>query len=137
MVQQHKVTYGVPMDPATLVKEICDIKQFYTQYGGARPFGVSLMFAGIDDEPVLFVTDPTGIFFQFKATAIGEYESEIKQHLAKEYKETLTIEEATKLTFGILKKVMGKEFDVRRIDGVYIKTNERKFKKIDKKKLKV
>ena len=105
MVQQHKVTYGVPMDTASLVKEICDIKQFYTQYGGARPFGVSLMFAGIDDEPVLFVTDPTGIFFEFKATAIGEYESEIKQHLAKEYKEALAIEDATMVALKILKKV--------------------------------
>ena len=30
------VTYGVAIDTLDLVKEICDIKQFYTQYGGAK-----------------------------------------------------------------------------------------------------
>ena len=137
LVQQHKVTYGVPMETTTLVKEICDIKQFYTQYGGARPFGVSIIFAGVDEEPLLFVTDPTGIFFEYTATAIGEYENDIKQALAKDYKETITIEEGIKLCVNILKKVMGKDFDVRRLDGAYISTEDKKFTKIDKKKLRV
>jgi proteasome alpha subunit len=135
MSQQHRVTYGVPMDVPTLVKEVCDIKQFYTQFGGARPFGVSILFAGVDDKPLLFVTDPTGIFFEYKATAIGEYDSEIKMHLSKEYKDTITVEEGIKLTMKILKKVMGKDFDVRRLDGAFIKMNEKKFTSIDKKKL--
>ncbi|MEA3379173.1 MAG: archaeal proteasome endopeptidase complex subunit alpha [Nanoarchaeota archaeon] len=137
MVQQHKVTYGVPMDLPILVKEICNIKQFYTQYGGARPFGVSILFAGVDEKPLLFITDPTGIYFEFKATAVGEYENEIKNLLNNQYKETLTIDEGIKVCMKILKKVMGKEFDVRRIDGASIKTSEKKFKRVDRKKLKV
>jgi len=137
MAQQHRVMYGVPIEVPTLVKEVCDIKQFYTQYGGARPFGVSILFAGIDDEPRLFVTDPTGIFFEFKATAIGEYEQEIKNHLAKEYKDTIMIEDAIKLAMTVLKKVMGKEFDARRLDGAYIKLDDKKFTRIEKKKLRM
>lgn len=137
LVQQHKVTYGVPMETTTLVKEICDIKQFYTQYGGARPFGVSILFAGVDDEPLLFVTDPTGIFFEYVATAIGEYENEIKLQLNKDYKDTITIEDGIKLCVSIMKKVMGKDFDVKRLDGAYITKEEKKFRKIDKKKLRV
>lgn len=137
MVQQHRITYGVPMDVISLVKEICDIKQFFTQYGGARPFGVSVMIAGVDEDPVLYVTDPTGIFFEYKATAIGEGEVEVKAILNKEFKEGITIEDGLKLSMNALRKVLGKDFDVRRIDGAYIKTEEKKFVRIDKKKMKV
>lgn len=135
MVQQHRITYGVPMEVLSLVKEICDIKQFFTQYGGARPFGVSVIVAGVDEEPVLYVTDPTGIFFEYKATAIGEGEVEVKAILNKEYKEGITLEEGLKLSMNALKKVLGKDFDVRRIDGAYIKADEKKFVRVDKKKM--
>ena len=137
MVQQHRITYGVPMDVISLVKEICDIKQFFTQYGGARPFGVSVIIAGVDEGPVLYVTDPTGIFFEYKATAIGEGEVEVKAILNKEYKEGISIDEGLKLAMGALKKVLGKDFDIRRIDGAYIKNEEKKFTRVDKKKMKV
>ncbi len=130
--QQHKVTYDGEIDLQSLVKEICNVKQAYTQYGGARPFGVSIIFAGIDNnEPKLFLTDVTGIFFEYKATAIGEGETELKSILDKEYKETLTVEDGIKLGVRALKKVLGKEFDLERIDGAYIKTAEKKFRRLD------
>ena len=87
LAQQHKVTYDSPIDTHSLVKEICNTKQMYTQVGGARPFGISILFAGVDDSSHLFVTDPTGIYFEYKATAIGENEMEIKELLNKEYKQ--------------------------------------------------
>ena len=38
--------------------------QEFTQQGGVRPFGVSLMIAGIDDNgPHLFQVDPSGAYF--------------------------------------------------------------------------
>jgi len=138
LVQQHRVTSGVPMDTGSLVKEICDIKQFYTQYAGARPFGVSILFAGIDEEdPVLYVTDPTGIYFEYKATAIGEAESEVKALLNKEYKESITIEEGLKIATSALKRVLGKDFDIRRIDGAYITKADKKFTRVNRKQLRV
>lgn len=138
IAQEHRITYGVPIDTLELVKEVCDIKQFYTQYGGARPFGVSILFVGIDnDEPVLYVTDPTGIYFQYKATAIGEGELEAKEVLNSEYKEGITVDEGIKLALKALKKVLGKDFDLRRIDGAFITTEAKQFTKIDKKKLKI
>ncbi len=131
MAQQHRVTYDEPIDTVSLVKDICDIKQSFTQFGGARPFGVSLLFAGINREPELYLTDPTGIYFQYKATAIGEAETEIKDILNKEYKDTMDIEEGTKLAIKALKKVLGKDFDIKRIDGAYIKQDEKQFKRLD------
>ena len=29
-----------------LVRALCDVKQGYTQFGGLRPYGVSLLYAG-------------------------------------------------------------------------------------------
>jgi len=34
MAQQHRVTYDNVMDTKSLVKEICNVKQAFTQYGG-------------------------------------------------------------------------------------------------------
>src|SRR3990172_3500303 len=70
--QQHRITYDANIEVITVVKDICDLKQICTQSGGLRPFGVSVLVAGVDDHtPKLFETDPIGIFFQYKATDIG------------------------------------------------------------------
>ena len=130
--QQHKVSYDTPVDILSLVKEICDVKQAYTQYGGARPFGVSILFAGVNNKPELFVTDPTGIFFSYKATAIGEGEAEIKDILNKKYKDNMSLDEGIKLAVKALKEILGKDFDLNRLDGAYITVEDRKFTRITK-----
>lgn len=135
LAQQHRVTYDGPMQTETLVKEISNLKQLYTQVGGARPFGVSILFIGVDDEPHLYVTDPTGIFFEYRATAIGEAETEVKEILNKDYKETITCDEATKLAISALKKVLGKEFSIERIDGAFISTKDKKFTRLSREQL--
>ena len=137
LAQQHRVTYDEPIDVQSLVKEICNYKQWFTQMGGVRPYGVSLLFAGIDldDETKLFLTDPTGIYFQYKATAIGEAETEIKDILNKEYKETMDLEDGIKLAIRALKKVLGKDFDIKRIDGAHIDLDKKQFKRLDTKYL--
>lgn len=130
IAQQHRVTYDSPVDPLTIVKDICDMKQFYTQVGGARPFGVSILFAGFNgNEPELYVTDPTGIFFAYKATAIGEAETELKEMLEKNYKDNITINEAIKLGVSALKKILGKDYDPEKIDIAAIDTASRTINK--------
>src|SRR3989344_346608 len=65
--QQHRVTYDSPIDVLTLVKDICDLKQICTQSAGLRPFGVSVLIAGVDEdgEVRLFLTEPYGLYFQY------------------------------------------------------------------------
>lgn len=134
--QQHKVTYDTPVDTVSVVKDICALKQICTQSGGYRPFGVSVILAGIDaDGPKLFETDPTGIFFQFRATVIGEGEQEIEEILNNEYSEKLTIEEGLRLALDALNKVLDKNFSVERVDAAYVTSADRKFVKIKKDKL--
>lgn len=134
--QQHKVTYDSPVDTVTVVKDICSLKQMCTQSGGLRPFGVSVILAGIDaDGPKLFETDPTGIYFQFRATVIGEGEQEIEEILTQEWNEKLTIEDGLKLALAALNKVLDKNFSVDRVDAAYIDAKEMKFTKVKKDRL--
>ena len=133
IAQQYQINYDSAMDILSLVKDIANMKQAYTQFGGARPFGVSILFAGVDDEgPQLYVTDVTGIYFQYKATAIGEAETQLKETLEKEYDPEMNLEQGMKLAVSAFKTVFGKEFDVERIDGAYIKTSDKLFRRLDK-----
>ena len=134
--QQHRITYDTPIDTLSVVKEVCDLKQICTQSGGLRPFGVSLLIAGIEDHtPRLYETDPTGIFFQYKATAIGEGEVEVEEILHNEYKSELTIEDGLRISLKALKKVLGENFKLERIDAAYISIDEKKFRKFSKEKI--
>jgi len=134
--QQHRVTYDTPIDVLTIVKDICSLKQVCTQSGGLRPFGVSLLVAGIDEGgPRLFETDPTGIYFEYKATAIGEAEPEIEEILNKSYRADITTEEGLKLAIGALVTVLDKKFSVDRIDASVILTEDQLYKKVDKAKV--
>ena len=134
--QQNRVTYDSPIETLTVVKEVCDLKQICTQSAGLRPFGVSLLIAGVDDSPKLFVTDPTGIYFQYKATAIGEAETKINEILHKEYKENMTIEQGLKLAIRALKKVVDDKFNVNRLDIAYIKEDVKRVVKLDREETK-
>ncbi|MEK6968089.1 MAG: archaeal proteasome endopeptidase complex subunit alpha [Nanoarchaeota archaeon] len=134
--QQHKVTFDSPVDILSIVKDICNLKQITTQSGGLRPFGVSLLIAGIDQTgPKLFETDPTGIFFQYKATVIGEGETEIEDMLHKTYKDDLTVDEAIKLGIKHLSDFLNKDFSIERIDCAYIKQPECIFTRMSRKKI--
>ena len=70
---RYMYRYDVPMPTKICVKDICDAKQSYTQFGGLRPYGVSLIVAGVeeDGQVSLFQTDPSGNFTAWEATVIG------------------------------------------------------------------
>jgi proteasome alpha subunit len=136
--QQHRVTYGTRIDILDVVKDMCSLKQICTQSAGLRPFGVSLLVAGIDNDgdPKLFLTDPTGIFFRYKAAVIGEGEPEIEKILQKKHRPNMTIEEGIATSIKALKDFLNNEFNIERLDIAYITTKDRKFKKVSKDNIK-
>jgi proteasome alpha subunit len=135
--QQHRVTYDSAIDVESIIKEISDIKQAFTQYGGARPFGVSIMIAGISGEkPKVYVSDITGNYFAYKASAIGENDEKIKEILREEFDEKMDIEEALRLGLKIFKKILEKNFDVGRFDVAFIKNKEKRIKRLEGEELK-
>jgi len=135
--QQHRVTYDSDIEVESVVKDIANTKQQFTQYGGARPFGVSLMIAGISgSKPRLFTTDITGNYLSYKATAIGENDEKIKEELRKNIDKDMDIEEGVKLALKIFKEILGKNFSIERFDGAYIKNQEEKIIRLNGEQLK-
>jgi len=119
LAQQHRVTYDSRPTTEFIVREIADIKQQFTQYGGARPFGVSMMFVGQSEKgstPVLYTTDITGNYLRYKANVIGENDEKIRKLLQERYKENLSTKDAINLALDIFKEVQGNGFDKSRFD---------------------
>ena len=134
--QMHRVTYDTKIDVKSITEHICKEKQLFTQFGGLRPFGVSIMVAGIDDKPRLFLTEPMGTFFEYRAAIFGEGENEIKDKLTKSISKNLSIEKGLSLCIKLIRDYIGKEFSIDRITGFYIKTDEPIFVKFDGKEIK-
>lgn len=135
LAQQHRVTYDSEPTTESIVKDIADIKQKFTQYGGGRPYGVALMFAGFNGKPQLFTTDVTGNYFQYKAYAIGEKDEKIKDMLRDKYKESMTVKDGVKLALNIFKEIQGDEFDISRFDAGIV-DDKKRVKKLSGKELK-
>jgi len=137
LAQQNRVTYGSPIEPISVIKMIADRKQAFTQYGGARPFGVSLMLSGVNKgKTYLYTSDVTGNYFAFKANAIGENDEKIKETLRKDYKEGMSIDEGIKFCMKIFKDILGKNFEAIRFEVGYINFSEGKLKRMQGDELK-
>jgi len=137
IAQQHRVTYDSEIDVESIIRELSDIKQAYTQYGGARPFGVSILVSGISHKkPKLYVSDVTGNYFEYKAGAIGENDEKVKEMLREEFDEKMNVEEALKLGMKIFKRLLEKNFEIGRFDVAYIKIGEKGIKRLEGEELK-
>jgi len=114
--QQHRLTYGEELSAEDLAKYLADIKQTYTQYGGIRPFGVSFLIGGVNKQgPKLFITEPSGIYFQYKAKAVGIDSADANKFLEKNHKEKMKLEDSIKLGIQTFKKALGKDFKISSI----------------------
>ncbi len=136
LAQQHRVTYDSEIEPELIIKDIANTMQQFTQYGGARPFGVSIMVAGINGtKPELYTSDITGNYLSYYANSIGENDDRIKEKLREHYKESLTIKTGVKVALEIFKEIQEKKFDISRYELVYIDKKEKKIGRIEGEKL--
>ncbi len=137
LAQQNKVTYGSPIEPISVIRMIADRKQMFTQYGGARPFGVAILLAGVNKgKGHLYTSDVTGNYFAYKANAIGENDERIKETLRSDFDESMSIEEGIKFCLKIFKDVLGKNFDIHRFDVASINKSDEKLVRLQGDELK-
>ena len=125
LAQQHRVTYDSAPSTEAIVRDIADIEQQFTQYGGARPFGVSMMFAGINGGASLYTTDITGNYLKYKANAIGENDEKIKKLLREKYKDGMTPKEGVKFAINIFKEIQGDAFKQDNFDIGILESGKR------------
>ena len=105
--QSNKLTYDEPIDVEVVTKRICDIQQMYTQHAGVRPFGVSLIFGGVDKTGTrVFGTHPSGTYRGYKATALGAGRETVLPILKDEYRGDMSLEETVKLAVKCLVKAL-------------------------------
>jgi proteasome alpha subunit len=79
----------------------------YTQHAGVRPFGVSIIFGGVDKTGTrVFGTHPSGTYRGYKATALGAGRETVLSILKDEYNEDLTLDKSIKLTVKCLVKAL-------------------------------
>eukprot|EP00920_Eleutheroschizon_duboscqi_P018911 GHVT01044979.1.p1 GENE.GHVT01044979.1~~GHVT01044979.1.p1 ORF type:complete len:237 (+),score=29.01 GHVT01044979.1:315-1025(+) len=101
----YKLFYKDEMPVAQLVQDVAAVMQEYTQSGGVRPFGVSLLIAGFDDYgPQLYQVDPSGAYFGWKASAIGRDMQNAKTFLEKRYNPDIELEDAIHTAILTLKE---------------------------------
>lgn len=128
IAQRYQLNYGEPMPSEQLVSYLCDIKQAYTQYGGKRPFGVSIIYMGWDKHYgyQLYQSDPSGNYGGWKATCIGQNSPAAISSLKQE----LNDNELTKLTEAqdLAIKVLSKTLDMTKLtsDKIEMATLTRK-----------
>ena len=124
--QRYKYSYGESIPCEQLVSWLCDIKQLYTQSGGKRPFGVSILYMGWDKHYgfQLYQSDPSGeiVYINnevsdtllcvgnyggWKATCIGNNWNSAVSMLKQEYKENETsLQDALDLSIKVLSKTL-------------------------------
>jgi 20S proteasome subunit alpha 2 len=105
IAEQYKSTYREIIPMSQMVREEAAVMQEFTQSGGVRPFGISLMMAGYDDSgPLLYQVDPAGTYFGWKASAIGKNAANMKNFLEKRYSKEMELDDAVSTAILTLKE---------------------------------
>jgi len=127
MAQNNRLTYDEPIDVEILAKRIGDVKQIYTQHAGVRPFGVSIIFGGIDKTGKrLFTTDPSGSYRSYKAVAVGIGREAAENILKEEYREDMNLNESIKLVSKCFTAALSEREEKPRIKISVIKSKTKR-----------
>ncbi len=125
--QRHRITYNEPPSVDSIARGVCDLMQVYTQYGGIRPFGVSLLIAGVDDEgPKLFEAEPSGAMTAYKADSIGANKKEVDELLESRYDDKMTLDESIRLCVEALRKTQEEKLQQENVEISYVPMKSKK-----------
>jgi len=128
--QVNLLNYDETISVKDSTLNICEYLQLFTQNAGVRPFGVSFLIAGVDSDgkASLYLTDPSGAMWGYKAFAIGSGASEARAYLEEHYNEDINDEDLKLLPLRTLKELMGDNLNKNTCDVAYILKDDEKFK---------
>lgn len=136
--QENVMYFDEAISVETLVKEVSNVMQIFTQYGGMRPFGVSLIIGGVDNSGKrLFEAEPSGALAEYNAIAVGKNKNKAMGLLEKDYKENLGFDAGVSLLIRALKHSLDEKerLELPRVEFAFIDSS-RAFKKIPAEKIK-
>jgi len=129
--QGNRMTYDESVEVATVAKHLADQAHQFTQYGGVRPNGVSMIIAGIDQKgESIYVTDPSGTYIQFAAVAIGAGSDEVNEFLEKNYKEDMSLDDAAALAIAAINLKSEAKEGINHIKMAKITSEAKVFEKV-------
>jgi proteasome alpha subunit len=129
--QSNKLLYDEPLDIEVLARRLGDLAQMYTQHAGVRPFGVSMIMAGVDATgSKVITTDPSGAYRGFKATAVGRKSDEANKLLEDKYTDGMSLDEAAKLAVDAVKVASDMEVTARNVKVAVIPSETIVFKRL-------
>ncbi|KAI9345117.1 nucleophile aminohydrolase [Pilaira anomala] len=127
---RYKYGYEIPTD--MLAKRVANINQVYTQQAAMRPYGVSMILVGHDDElgPQLYKCDPAGYYVGYKATSAGAKQQESLNYLEKKLKKNpeLNMEDTIELAITTLSTVLAVDFKAGEIEIGIVSKEEPDFR---------
>lgn len=85
--QSHRLNVEDPVTVEYITRFIATKCQKSTQSNGRRPFGISFLIVGFDEEkiPKLYQTEPAGTYHEWKANATGRSAKSVREYLEKNY----------------------------------------------------
>jgi proteasome alpha subunit len=129
--QSNRLLYDEPADIDALIDTLSGRIQVYTQHGGIRPFGVSLIVAGVDSTGAkLLTTDPSGSYRGYKARALGRNADQANSLLDEKYVEGLSLDEAISLAIGAVSVASGGEVTPATVKVAVIPSETRVLKRL-------
>ena len=130
--QSNKLVYDEPVEVETVAKHLADQCQQYTQYGGARPIGVSLVIGGVDSNgSTLYLTDPSGAYVKYRAIAIGDKSDEANEFLEKYSNKKMSLDDAAMLAISTIQNFNKDENGLEYIKMSQIKSDTEQFEFIN------
>ena len=143
--QNHHFTYNERMPIEACVHSIADMALDFSDGSDekkqessgdkkkktmARPFGVALLVAGVDDVagPCLYQTEPSGTYTKFKAAAIGSAADGATSMLVEHFKQDMSLEEAKSLCLFILRQVMEDKLNSQNVEIASANMVDKNFK---------
>jgi len=134
--QSNRLMYDEPIDVEIITKRIGDVKQLYTQHAGVRPFGVSIIFGGVDKRGnKLFVTHPSGSYGSYKAVAVGIGRETVENILKKDYRENMSLDETIKLAVKCLTRSLEARGETPRVKIAVVPSTTKEFRVVTDKEL--
>ena len=129
--QSNRLLYDEPADVEGLVGTLSDRMQVYTQHGGIRPFGVSMIIVGVDTVGgKVLTTDPSGSYRGYKARALGRNADEANRLFEERYEEGLSLDEATRLAVEAVKVASGDDVTAATTKVAIIRVRDKIFRRL-------
>jgi proteasome alpha subunit len=136
IAQSNRLVYDEPAEVETIARRIADICQQFTQYAGVRPFGVSLIIAGVDrNGPAIYLTDPSGTYLGYEAVAIGAGSDQVMEFLEQNYQPNKKLAEACVLAIEVIYTVSEDKSGIKHIKIAVVDAATKKMRFLTEKEI--